>query len=247
MTTKICKICTKELDIFNFYVRNINSNGIIVFRRECKYCFSNKSKENYQNNKVDVLKKSNDYYKNNKSKALLREKKYRQKNKIKIAIYQKNYAIKNKSKLNSYRKKYYSNKRIKRKLSINQRLRKCISASISYYLKRNNSSKNNQSINKYLNYSIEDLKKHLLSQFEPWMNWDNYGIYNVKMWKDNNLSTWTWQIDHIIPQSDLPYTSMNDNNFKKCWSLDNLRPYNSKQNFLDGITRVRHKGNINAL
>ena len=34
----------------------------------------------------------------------------------------------------------------------------------------------------------------------------------------------TWQIDHIISQSKLPYTSMSDDNFNKCWALENLQP-----------------------
>lgn len=29
---------------------------------------------------------------------------------------------------------------------------------------------------------------------------------------------------------------------KECWSLSNLRPYSSKQNHLDGCTKVRHVG-----
>ena len=40
--------------------------------------------------------------------------------------------------------------------------------------------------------------------------------------------------------SELPYTSMTDDNFKKCWSLNNLRPYSAKQNILDGLTKIRH-------
>jgi hypothetical protein len=47
--------------------------------------------------------------------------------------------------------------------------------------------------------------------------------------------------DHIIPQSKLQYTSMKDENFKKCWSLENLRPLSAKQNVIDGATRIRHK------
>ena len=46
----------------------------------------------------------------------------------------------------------------------------------------------------------------------------------AKTWNDNDQSTWTWNIDHIIPQSTLPYTSMDDEIFKKCWALENLRP-----------------------
>lgn len=120
-----------------------------------------------------------------------------------------------------------------------------IKTSISYFiwncLKQHNSSKNGHSCLSYLDYSISQLRNHLEKQFESWMSWDNHGIYNKKTWKDNDPSTWTWQIDHVIPQSDLPYTSMVDDNFKKCWSLDNLRPLSSKQNNFDGANRIRHK------
>lgn len=64
------------------------------------------------------------------------------------------------------------------------------------------------------------------------MTWESRGRYNSK--------TWTWQIDHIIPHSTFKYTSMVDENFQKCWSLKNLRPLNAKQNYLDGIRRVRY-------
>jgi hypothetical protein len=73
------------------------------------------------------------------------------------------------------------------------------------------------------------------------MNWNNQGMYNSDTWNDNDPATWTWQLDHIIPQSDLPYTSMEDENFKKCWTLENLRPLSAKQNLLDGVSRERHK------
>lgn len=73
------------------------------------------------------------------------------------------------------------------------------------------------------------------------MNWNNHGKYDSKTWDDNDSSTWTWQLDHIIPHSDLPYQSMTDENFLKCWALDNLRPLSSKQNLIDGTTRARHK------
>ena len=101
------------------------------------------------------------------------------------------------------------------------------------YLKKNNSSKKD-SILKFLQYTIEELKMHLESLFEPWMNWNNYGVYRKCSWNDNDLLTWTWQLDHIIPQSALPYTSMEDDNFKKCWALENLRPLSSKENLLKG-------------
>jgi hypothetical protein len=54
------------------------------------------------------------------------------------------------------------------------------------------------------------------------MNWDNYGKYEEGKLK--------WHIDHIIPHSSFEYTSMNDESFKKCWSLENLRPLEAVEN-----------------
>jgi hypothetical protein len=80
---------------------------------------------------------------------------------------------------------------------------------------------------------MEELKQHLEKQFEPWMNWNNWTNYNPKTWKDEDLTTWTWNIDHIIPQCDLKYTSMDEENFFKCWALENLRPYSAKLNIIE--------------
>lgn len=88
---------------------------------------------------------------------------------------------------------------------------------------------------KYLSYTLGELKQHLESQFEPWMTWNNYGRYNSKIWNDDDSSTWTWNVDHIIPHANFIFTSVDDINFTECWSLDNLRPYSSKKNILKNI------------
>jgi 5-methylcytosine-specific restriction endonuclease McrA len=45
---------------------------------------------------------------------------------------------------------------------------------------------------------------------DEYMTWGNYEKY--------------WHLDHIISQSKLPFSSMEDDNFKKCWALENLQP-----------------------
>lgn len=135
-------------------------------------------------------------------------------------------------------------KKIKKSNSICYRMRRNISSIIWIFLKKNNSSKQDKSCFKYLPYSIQELKQHLELQFEPWMTWKNYSRYISKTWNDQDSSTWTWQIDHIVPQSCLPYLSMEEENFKtKCWALENLRLLSAKQNHHDGCTKVRHKIN----
>ena len=150
------------------------------------------------------------------------------------SAYLKQYKINNKEKLDSKRRTYEKNKRDN---DPNFKIRKELRHAIYATLILNGSCKNNMSILKYLPYTIEDLKLYLESKFEWWMNWDNWGMYDVKTWNDNDPSTWKWNIDHIIPQSCFKYKSMEDEEFKRCWALENLRPYSAKQNILDGNRR----------
>jgi len=140
-----------------------------------------------------------------------------QKNRFKE--YKKQWKILNKETIN----KKYRDRCIN---DINFRIRKNVSRAINRALTKM-SMKKDTSILNHLGYSILDLKKYLENQFDNKMSWDNYGIY--------------WHIDHIIPQSCLPYKTMQDENFKKCWALQNLRPLDAKSNMLDGSTRIRHK------
>ena len=55
----------------------------------------------------------------------------------------------------------------------------------------------------------ETLKFWIETQFQEGMTWGNHG---------------KWHIDHIIPRSSFEYSSPDDPEFKKCWSLSNLQP-----------------------
>lgn len=108
------------------------------------------------------------------------------------------------------------------------KLRKEVSRTIGGYLRKNHKSKDG-SVMDYLPYTIEQLRTHIESLWEPWMSWDNHGLIN------NNKQT--WQIDHIIPQSALPYDSMKHPNFLKCWALSNLQP-------LEAFANIRKSNKI---
>jgi hypothetical protein len=45
-----------------------------------------------------------------------------------------------------------------------------------------------------LGCSYEHFKSHLENQFEPWMNWENQGLYN-------GTENYGWDLDHIVPIS----------------------------------------------
>lgn len=178
--------------------------------------------------------------------------KSRDKSRDKIKLKQKSrrryLSIKEKIKTDAkFREKYkaerreYLKKRIKRPKDI---VRDFVSKRVGMALKCKGASKNNESIIKYLPYTIEQLKRHIELQFEPWMNWSNRGMYNSEKWNDNDKLTWKWNIDHIIPHSEFNYSSMNDPEFLECWALKNLRPLSAKQNVLEGINRTRHKKQV---
>lgn len=173
-------------------------------------------KQYYEINKLSLLKKKKEKYQQNKDKLLVE-------NQLR---YQKN-----KEKYNKQKTIYH---RVKRQNDPIFRIREVISRAVRDALLNNSTSKNGNSIINFLEYSIFELKQHLEKLFEPWMNWNNWGRYSPETWDDNDSNTWTWNIDHIIPQTKLPYISMGEDNFKKCWSLSNLRPLSSKQNLIKG-------------
>lgn len=126
----------------------------------------------------------------------------------------------------------------------NEALRSCLKCHTKKYTKKSkeqkriyNSMKANMNVRfaarkinkdmgifRWLPYTLQDLMTHLESQFEPWMTWDNHGVYNPRKR--------TWQIDHIIPDSSFKYESLTDQGFKDSWALSNLRPLDSMENIL---------------
>src|SRR5208282_547661 len=186
-------------------------------RGQCIQCYK-QSRAHYRlNNKDKIKKDSTYYYENNKDKRKL-------------------FLTENKKSLN-YKRRVRT--KIKYDNDPNFRLRKLVSGSVLQSLFTKGSSKNG-SVLEYLPYTIQELKEHLEKQFESWMTWDNLGKYKKDLWNDQDPATWTWQIDHIIPHSTFQYISMEDQAFRDCWVLENLRPYSAKQNWLDGINRTRH-------
>jgi hypothetical protein len=239
---KICVKCKEEKDENEFPFRDKRKG---IRRNECILCTKKYRETYYEHNKLGFLENAKLYYEDNKDKIVKDVRNYRVENKDKISVYKKEYYEDNKDSI----KQYQSKNRDKIQKAANKqrqsrrhsdpsfRLRTYVSNSIRDVLK----GKKNSSTWKSLPYSPQELKEHLEAQFEFWMTWDNHGRYNPQTWNDNDPTTWTWQIDHIIPQTDLPYTSMSDDNFQECWALENLRPLSSKQNIVEGANRSRHK------
>ncbi|MFH2074383.1 MAG: hypothetical protein ABIJ57_03420 [Pseudomonadota bacterium] len=59
-------------------------------------------------------------------------------------------------------------------------------------------------------YTVDQLKKHLETNFLPGMTWGNYGK--------------GWHIDHKIPITAFNFEIPEDIDFKRCWAMKNLQP-----------------------
>lgn len=232
--TRTCKGCNIEKSIYEFSIDNhlktTNRRG------KCKHCVNQYHRERHSKNREKVLARRKELRDKNPEKHREYHKNYREENYEKSKKYQREYVRANRNMHNEYRRK-------RKETDLNYKVRICISGQIRDALKKRKINKNGESVFKFLPYSLEALVKHIESQFEPWMSWDKWGLYNSEIWDDNDSSTWTFHIDHIIPQSEFNYTSTQDEEFKKCWALENLRPYSSKQNLLDGLFRTRHNKN----
>jgi hypothetical protein len=60
-----------------------------------------------------------------------------------------------------------------------------------------------------LRYSPDELVVHLENQFTEGMTWDNYG---------------EWHVDHRLPITSFKFQEVGDNEFMRCWELNNLQP-----------------------
>jgi hypothetical protein len=85
--------------------------------------------------------------------------------------------------------------------------------------------KNNKSWENLVGYTVNDLKNHLEQTLPEGYTWQDY--------LDGKL-----HIDHILPQKLFVYNSPEDEDFKLCWSLDNLQLLPAEENISkkDSIT-----------
>lgn len=229
---KICSKCNKKKDFSEFYKSKRSEDGYNVWCKECseKYQKSyreknkEKSKEyhkNYSKNNSEYLKeKSKNYYKDNKQSIIKRVSNYQKTITGREAClkYNRKYRQTDKAKkvrenwLEKNRERYLKLKRERyRKNKINHLMSGSIRGSIN--------DKNGTHWECLVDFTLEELKEHLESKFQPGMTWDNHG---------------KWHIDHIRPIASFNITSYKDEDFKKCWCLENLQPLWAKDNLSKG-------------
>jgi len=133
------------------------------------------------------------------------DKERREKNKEKNKEYQRVYYKKNKNKI---RKQGSEWKRKKRENDTAYKLNSNMGHAINMSLK---GMKKGEHWETLAGYTYEELVIHLESLFTEGMSWENYGKGG-------------WEVDHIIAASKWNITSTECQEFRDCWSLDNLQP-----------------------
>ncbi len=212
---KICKKCQIIKPFDNFYRDRSRKDGLCC---SCKECF-NKDQKQYKEANIDKYlskqrlrsrrwyRKHNGNYINQLPEVKRRKKEWYLRNREEIlrkkAIYRKEYN--QRPDVKERARKWTANRRkCDPRINLNTRM----SVSVRRFLKY---GKGRHSWQELVGYSLDELKQHIESQFEEGMSWDIFLQGKI-------------HIDHIIPVSFFNFSSYNDDEFKKCWSLSNLRP-----------------------
>ena len=222
---KECDLTGQYQPIGSFHNKRHSKDGLAS---QCKACV-NKHKKAYHK-KPEVKKRVAEYHKKWYAKNRERQREYRkqynssEQGRRKRKEYQQKWKADNKENIKNYRSHYRQTKQYKenRKRWRSQPHIRCmlsVSECVRQAIRKTGGQKGGKTF-EALPYTPQELREHIENQFDEKMNWDNYGDY--------------WQIDHIIPQAALPYRSLEDKNFQKCWALENLRPLEVTENIRKG-------------
>ena len=158
--------------------------------------------QKYKGGKKATYKRTYDKYKDKKTNY---HKEWQKENREKLNLYHKEWREKN---IDRHRKNKRIYQKHKRHTDPLYKLISNFRTAIYIVLKENNLHKYGHYFD-VLDYTPNELIEHLERQFIDGINWENYG---------------EWHIDHIRPISSFIFKSSEDEEFKKCWSLENLQP-----------------------
>jgi len=224
---KICKVCKveKDLSLFN---KSRNKDGL---NAKCKDCEREYNKNYYLSNK-EYFKEHNKNW--NETNRLIKNeiaKSYYDNNKELFSQKSKDYRLKNREKLNEKKKEWDKNRSIEEKRNYRNNYNKtkkiedplyklrCNTRSYLSMILRKLGFNKSRKTTEILGCSFEELKSYLESKFEPWMTWENRGLYNGEL-------NYGWDVDHIIPLS----SAETEDDIIKLNHYTNLQPLCSKIN-----------------
>ena len=202
---------------------------------EKRKAYMKKYREANKEKLKEYRKQFDDYYKqyklDNKEKLKDSRKKYYDNNREEILLKKKEYTNKSKESKKKYNKEYYENNTEKIKKDVTKyvlsklktdslfKLKENTRRMIGKSLKRNGYTKQSRTY-EILGCTFDEFKTYIEAQFEDWMDWGNYGLYEKGKF---NIG---WDIDHIIPTS----SAKTEEEIIKLNHYTNLQPLCSKIN-----------------
>ena len=206
-----CTSCLENLSLENFYVdKNLkrgysytcksckkmgikSSSKNVIFKDDLKWC--NNCKVYLSFSKFNFCKKC----KNNLRYTCSDCEKLAYKRYVKTKSYIE-YLNLNRENKNKYNRELYQRSKDRINKRIRDKRRENPLYGLAYTLRSNISNK----LRKFLSLSkerktydilgctSEEFAKHIESKFEPWMTWENRGLYNGEL-------NYGWDLDHIVP------------------------------------------------
>jgi hypothetical protein len=201
-------------------------------------------KKYYEANKAELREKHKEYRKKNKAKIAAQNKIDRERNRERYLERSRRHYHANKEVYRDHAKQYYENNRERHyetckawaaanpdkvKVMVRERNRK-VRSTPGGHLNSTISKRMNESLRKgmkagrhwesLVNFTVDQLKRHLEKLFKPGWTWENYGT--------------VWHIDHKTPIAAFNFERPDDIDFRLCWSLKNLQPLEASKNLSKG-------------
>jgi len=185
-----------------------------IYRENNKEKIALQKKKDHEKNRDRDLERAKRHYENNKEDYIVRAKKQYESDKeshVKLGReWIKNNPEKRRASVRKYNRKYRSTPKGNISSTISKRMNESLQKGM----------KAGRHWEELVNFTIDELKKHIEKLFTPEMTWENYGTY--------------WHIDHKVPIAVFNFERPDDIDFHLCWSLKNLQPLEASKNMSKG-------------
>lgn len=202
MTTKKCRKCEESKNIELFY-----SNGKYI-NSFCIECDKARKALYRKNNKTKIDAWQKIYRSENKRKINAKNRVLYLQNKESVCNRTKKYKEENSEWYRKYKREYYQNPKNKLIRSMRRGVWGCLCGK----------QKTSRTFD-YIGCTVEELWKHLESQFIEGMTRDNYG---------------EWHVDHVKPIDSFDFDTDLESELCKAWHYSNLQPLWAKDNLSKG-------------
>lgn len=217
MDGKVCKSCGAEKPVSDFYKEKSDH-----CRPNCKTCDKAKDQAYKDANRESVRAYGREYYQKNSDKQIAYNKTYKPQHRGQIAQKQKAYWSKPENRIRKA-----ANKRAQYQASLHFRMLDKLRSRMGRAIKHHRKSKVTLEL---VGCSLEQLRSHLESQFQPGMSWDNYG---------------EWHVDHIRPCASFDLSKPAEQ--QACFHYSNLQPLWGRENILKGDKWPQDSGTAHSV